>query len=339
MKKLTKRQRIIDAINHKKTDMIPWQIDLTQAFIKNVQEQKDNIEDVEEFLENHLYRLKYKDNKKISQTEEEDIFGVKWSKGNDGGDVGIVTGFPLKGKPINSYVFPTIKKDFAKEICVKLEEDKSDRFRVFSLTMLYFERAWSLRGIEDLLMDMCLDESYVYALFEAILNHHLELLDTVLEYDYEGVYFGDDWGQQNGLIMGPKTWRKYIKPGIAKLYEKVKSKGKFVIQHSCGDLREIMPDLVDMGMDVYNTVQPEIYDLKKLKKEYGKDLTFYGGISTQQFLPYASVDECKSIAKSTLDTMGKDGGYILSPTHAVTPDIPLENVMALIEVVKNYNRE
>ena len=137
--------------------------------------------------------------------------------------------------------------------------------------------------------------------------------------------------------MGPDLWRKYIGPGVAKMYEKVKSKGKYVIQHSCGDVRAIMSDLVNMGMDVYNTIQPEIYDLKQLKKEYGRHLTFYGGISTQQFLPRASANECKEMALYMLDVMGHDGGFIFAPAHAVTPDIPFENVLAMVDVVKNFN--
>ena len=89
-------------------------------------------------------------------------------------------------------------------------------------------------------------------------------------------------------------------------------------------------------MDVYNTVQPEIYSLKDLKKEYGKDLTFYGGISTQQFLPFADVKEVREKTKEVLDVMMRGGGYILSPTHAVTPDIPVENVLALVETGREY---
>jgi len=332
--KLTMRQRVIDAINHIQTDVTPWQIDLTQAFANKMQD-KMKIKNVDGFFGNHLYKEKYKDNIIIRQNVEEDIFYVTWTKGKDD-DIGIVTGFPLKGKTIDEYEMPAIKKEFAVNLCRKLEEDKTNRFRMFALTMLYYERAWSLRGMEDLLMDMFLDESFTYALFDSILNHHLELLNIVLEYDYEGVFFADDWGQQRGLIMGPDMWRKYIKPGMAKLFEKVKSKGKFVILHSCGDIREIMPDLVDMGLDVYNTVQPEIYDLRTLKEEYGKDLTFYGGVSTQQFLPYASEKECKDLAKATLEIMGKDGGYIFAPTHSVTADIPVDNILALIEVLKHY---
>ncbi len=329
------RQRVIDAIEHKTTLLTPWQIDLTSGFTQNLKEAV-GCSDAEMYLGNHLMRVKYKQNEKLDEKIEKDIFGVTWQKMDDGGDVGVVIGFPLKDMTLDEYIFPKVRKDFVKQLGTSLEEDKTDRFRMFSLTMCYYERAWSLRGMENILMDMCLDEAGTEALFNRILEHHLELLDIALEYDFEGVYFGDDWGQQRGLVMGPKHWRKFIGPGVAKLYAKVKSKGKYVIQHSCGDIRTIMTDLVDMGLDVYNTVQPEIYDLAQLKKEYGNHLTFYGGISTQQFLPYANANECKALAKETLEIMGPDGGYIFAPTHAVTPDIPVENILALVDVVKEY---
>jgi len=329
------RQRVIDAINHKQTDLTPWHIDLTNGFNARLSAEQA-INDAEVFLGNHLLRAKYKKNKEIADGKELDIFGVGWQKVDDGGDVGVVIEFPLKKNNLNQYIFPEVMVEFAETLCKSLEQDQSGRFRMFSLTMCFFERAWSLRGMDNLLMDMCLEEKRTEALFEKILEHHLRLLDIVLDFDYEGVYFGDDWGQQTGLIMGPKHWRKYIRPGMAKMFERVKSKGKYIILHSCGDNRAIIPDLVDMGMDVYNTIQPEIYDLKSLKKEYGKHITFYGGISTQQFLPLASVSECRQKALYMLEVLGKDGGFIFSPSHAVTRDIPPENILAMIDVVRNY---
>jgi len=335
--KTTMRQRVIDAISHKQTDLTPWHIDLTSGFIEKLKA-KTGCDDPEMFLGNHLRRAKYKQNKKLDNGDELDIFGVRWTPCNDGGDVGIVTRFPLKGKAdFKDYQFPQLRREFAADLCKGMANDTSGAFRMFSITMCFYERAWSLRGMEDILMDMCLNEAFAEELFERILNHHLELLDIVLDGDFEGVYFGDDWGQQQGLIMGPPMWRKYIKPAMAKMFEKVKSRGKYVILHSCGDLREILPEIIDIGMDVYNTVQPEIYDLKKLKREYGKDLTFYGGISTQQFLPTATLAESSDMAGSVLELMAKDGGYILSPTHAVTPDIPVENILAMIDVVREFH--
>ncbi len=250
--------------------------------------------------------------------------------------MGIISEYPLEEDEFGDYQFPRVKKDFAAEICDQLEADEKEHFTMFSITMGYFERSWSLRGMENIMVDMCINEEFTYQLYEKILDHHLELLDTVLDRDFDAVYFGDDWGQQRGSIMGPNMWRKYIKPGFKEMFEKVKSKGKYVVLHSCGDIEEFFPDLIDMGLDVYNTVQPEIYDLQKIKQEYGRDLTFYGGISTQQFLPFATVEQVKEKTKEILDIMYRDGGYILSPTHTATPDIPAENLLAMIETAKSY---
>jgi len=125
---------------------------------------------------------------------------------------------------------------------------------------------------------------------------------------------------------------------MARMYERVKSKGKFVIQHSCGDIHEIFPDLIDIGLDVYQTFQPEIYHIDFIKKEYGKHLSFWGGISTQRLLPFGTIDEVKEKTAEIMRIMGKGGGYIAAPTHAVPGDVPPENVMAMLAVMMNQER-
>lgn len=149
------------------------------------------------------------------------------------------------------------------------------------------------------------------------------------------MYFGDDWGQQKGLMMGAENWRKFIKPVMKKMYQKAKYNGKYVLQHSCGDISEIFPDLIEIGLDCYQTFQPEIYDIQKIKQEFGNDLCFQGGISTQRLLPYAATDVIKSETKRIMDIMGKNGGYIAAPTHAMPHDVPPQNVMAMLEVFEN----
>lgn len=330
------RQRVIDAIRHKQTDVVPWNIELTTAFAGHFRKQT-GCDDPDAFLGNHIIRTKYKLNTAISNQEEVDLFGVKWLKSKDGGDWGVVSDPPVKEVGFGRYLFPEINKELAIEQCRKLEQYPRNTFRIFSIVGSYYERAWSLRGMENILMDMIMNEAFTEELFERILNYNMELLDLVLEYDFEGIYLGDDWGQQKGLIMGPEMWRKYIKPGMKKMFEKVKSKGKFIILHSCGDLREILSELVEMGLDVYNSVQPEIYNLKEVKREYGQHLTFYGGISVQQLLPHGTVSEVREKVREVLKIMGRQGGYILSPANAVTPDIPVNNILAMTETARGFS--
>ena len=332
---MLKKDVIIQAIQHRDPAYIPWNIELTQQFARKVRGEK-GAADPELFFENHMLRRKYKKNKKITDDYELDLFGVTGEDARDGGDVGNIVHFPLlEGEPAD-YRFPEVNIPFAKEVVRQLLDDTEGRFRMFSITMGYFERLWSLFSMEEALANMITDEKLTLEVLDKVEEHHHKLLDAVLDYDYEAVYFGDDWGQQKGLIMGPNLWRRLIKPGVKRIFEHIKSKGKYIVLHSCGDLREIMGDLIEMGVDVYNTVQPEIYDLDVLKREYGKDITFYGGISTQQFLPTATREESKDMARRMIERVGRGGGYILSPTHAVTPDIPIENVEAIIEAAKEF---
>jgi uroporphyrinogen decarboxylase len=216
-----------------------------------------------------------------------------------------------------------------------LMSSQDDTFKFGSIGFSMFERAWTLRGMENLLVDMILNPDFVEELLDAITEHNLKIIDIALEYGIDGFHFGDDWGQQRGLIMGPQHWRRYIKPMMAKLYAKAKSKGKYISQHSCGDIHEVFPDLIEIGLDVYQTVQPEIYDLPNLKKEFGNDLTFWGGISTQRLLPFEKPETVKRVTRETIAVMGKSGGFVAAPTHSIPGDVPAENVVAMLEAFQN----
>jgi len=330
---MSPRQRVLEALAHR--GAFPWQIDMTGAFARKLAAHA-GCRDPDAYLGNHLVRAKYKANERLPDGKEVDLFGVTWAIDPSGGDVGIVTGFPMRDATgFEEYALPAVRHDFAAQLCDRLEQRAGDRFTLFSLTMCFFERAWSLRTMENILMDMAGNEAFARELFDRIEAHHMELLDAVLDRDFDGVYFGDDWGQQRGLIMGPPLWRKFIKPAFSRMFDKVKRKGKFVCLHSCGDNREIFPDLVDMGMDIYNTLQPEIYDLETMKREYGSHVTFYGGISTQQFLPFASPGQVRDKTREVAGVLGEGGGYIVAPTHAVTADIPVGNVLAMVETIRD----
>jgi uroporphyrinogen decarboxylase len=333
---LRPRELVLEALEYRQAELVPYQIDLTEGFVRNLK-RKTGCEDAEAYLGNHLSKAKYKKNRKLSDGREIDLFGVTWARDPGGGDVGIIVDHPMKEPGFSGYALPEVQEEFARAQVETLQRDSRGTFRMFLLTMNFFERAWSLRGMENLLADMILNPKFVEELFDRILAHHLRLLAVVLDSEFEAVYIGDDWGQQKGLIMGPPMWRTYIKPGMKRMFDLIKSRKKYVCLHSCGDLREIFPELVDMGLDIYNTIQPEIYDLKTLKREFGRHVTFYGGISTQQLLPHASPAEVKDLTREVRKIMGRDGGYILAPTHAVTGDIPVENVLAMVEVARERN--
>jgi uroporphyrinogen decarboxylase len=201
-----------------------------------------------------------------------------------------------------------------------------------------FERAWTLMGMENVLVYMIECPEALENFFDRLCDFFLGLVDIALECDVDGIHFGDDWGQQRGLIMGPAHWRRFIKPRMARLYARAKSKGKYVSQHSCGDCREIFPDLVEIGLDCYQTFQPEIYPVAVMKQRYGDKISFWGGVSTQQCLPRMNPAGVREEIVKLIKTAGKNGGLILGPTHSVPQDVPVENILAMVEVFQNQDR-
>jgi len=184
-------------------------------------------------------------------------------------------------------------------------------------------------------MAMLRAKPFVNELLDRILAFNLRVIENACAYDVDAMMFGDDWGMQTGVLMGPRLWREFIKSRIQQMYRLVKSHGKFVFIHSCGKVDELFPDLIDCGLDVFNPFQPEVMDVFEVKRRYGERLSFFGGISTQKTLPYATVDQVKAQVQRLLDQVGKNGGYIAAPAHAIPADARPENIAAMIQVLQN----
>lgn len=338
---MTKRERVIAAIQHEETDFVPYQVMLTkQEHARCLPYFKD--EDFEQHFGNHIDLASFSagnDEIQIKPDYFMDDYGVVWNRTGVDKDIGVVDNILLKDRrDLIGFNFPNINEELVRSRFSALINNVNDTFKIGRISAAMYERAWSLRGIENLLVDMIEEPEFVDELLDAILRYDMAIVKIGLEYDIDGFYFGDDWGQQlPGLIMGPLKWRRFIKPRMATLYAEVKKAGKFVVQHSCGNNMVIFNDLADIGMDVYQTVQPEIYDLNILKMQYGR-LGYWGAISTQRLLPFAGPDEVRRVCAHTLHILGRGGGYIAGPTHWLPGDIPPENVEAMLDVFRNQRQ-
>jgi uroporphyrinogen decarboxylase len=194
-----------------------------------------------------------------------------------------------------------------------------------------------MAGMETVLMGMVKDPCFVHTLLDRILDFNLKVIDNFCSYDIDGMWFGDDWGMQTGLIMGPDLWREFIKPRLARMYDRVKANGKYVLIHCCGKVDSILPDLIEVGVDVFNPFQPEVMDVYQIKRTYGDDLCFWGGIGVQSTLPLGTVTEVKDEVQRLLEEVGKDGGYIAAPSHSIPGDAKPENILAMIEVLESQS--
>ena len=227
---------------------------------------------------------------------------------------------------------------FAAEL-VRLREETD----CYILVMIYgshFEKANAARGIEHFLGDMGGHRGFAKRMLDKIIEKNMVMLENILSFsEIDGVLLGSDWGSQQALLMSPAMWRELIAPGERREYDLVKAAGKDVWLHSCGNIEAILDDLVEMGLDVLNPVQPECMDIYRLKDRYGTDLTFWGGISTQQTLPYGTPDEVRAEVAEVVSYMSQGGGYITSPAQEIQTDVPVANVMALMDQARSYMAE
>jgi len=333
---MNNRERVLATLNHTQPDKIPYHISFTQPARKKMVEYYGD-ESFEAKLGNCFVSL----DTDTSPAEEEirpnvwkDPFGVEWDRSVDK-DIGVVVSTLIDRDNFNDYPFPDPDDQGRYADYERSIDQNPDGFFVVGHGWTLFERAWTLSGMQNFMMALMADREFAEGLLDRITEWNLRVIDNVCRYEIDAIRFGDDWGQQRGLMMGPDLWREYFKSRIYKLYQRVKSHGKFVIQHSCGKVEELFGDLIECGLDVFNPFQPEVTDVYQMKHQHGDRLCFWGGISTQRLLPYGTTDQVKKEVKKMIDVVGERGGYFAAPAHDIPADAKAENIAAMIEVLQN----
>ncbi|MDR1796475.1 MAG: uroporphyrinogen decarboxylase [Clostridiales Family XIII bacterium] len=337
---MNRKERVLAALAHEECRPVPHHMDFTQQALGRLVEYTGDA-GVEGKLGACLHYIQYWG----WPTEIEgrpgyfkDAFGVVWNRNGLDKDIGAVEEPLIPDLERSCYAFPDCDTARLRRDIEAMLATRGDRFTMMGFGFCMFERAWSLLGMENVFYYMAACPDALEGFLDRICDYYLRLIDIALEYDIDGMYFGDDWGQQRGLMMGPAHWRRFIKPRMARYYARVKAKGLPVLQHSCGDCHEIFPDLIEIGMDCYQTFQPEIYDIAEMKRLYGKQLTFWGGVSVQKALPVMTPDELRREIRRVYGILAPGGGFILAPTHALTPDIPPENMLAMADAFLNQEQ-
>ncbi len=290
---MTRREVVQTVLLGGKPPYVPWSFSFTQeAQEKLIQHFGPG--DLFERTGSHLLRLGneigfFTD---LGNNRFRDIFGVVWDRSIDK-DIGNVEGLVLPEPSLSRYSFPNPRDPRVFEDIPERLTRFGDCFRMFKIGFSLYERAWTMRGMENLMLDFIEHPRFVHDLLCAIADYNIEQVREALNYEIDAVYFGDDWGAQRGLQMGPGIWRKFIKPELERMYRVVRDAGKFVCIHSCGKVDELFDDLISIGLNCFNPFQPEVMDTAALLRKYRGRLAFYGGLSTQRMLPYGSPEEVR----------------------------------------------
>jgi len=330
----TKRDVILDALNFRPPAYVPWHWHMTVDCEAQVKKHLGT-DDLAEFVEPHFVdvgaaigRMDY-----IDAGHCRDAYGVVWDRTVDK-DIGIPDSWPINDPAdLEKLVWPDAESPaYYAGIAAELAANRG-LFARYCIGFSLYERAWTMRGMADLLTDMILRPDFVERLLDRIVEHNLVQIRHALEFPIDAVYFGDDYGMQTGLIMGLDRWRRYFKPRLARMFAPVRAAGKFVFLHSCGKVDDLFEDLVEIGLSAFNPFQPEVMDVFEMKRRYDGRLAFHGGLSVQQVLPFGSPAEVRD-ATARLIEAGSSGGLVISPSHSVPRDVPPENLVAMVEVLR-----
>ncbi len=280
----------------------------------------------------------YKDEKGITINE----WGMRFK------DIGLYSefeSFPLAAvdnpKQINAYNFPDPHAEGRfDDARYAVNTYGQDYGIIADLECTIFETAWYLVGLEKLLTDLMMNASYIDPLLDKIMDINLEVGKELIRLGADIIWAGDDFGGQHGVIMSPEIWRVHFKPRIKYIFEEFRKVNPDIkiAWHSCGSILPLIPDFIEIGLDILNPIQPRARDMDpvNLKKEFGKDLIFFGGIDIQELLPSGTPEQIRDDVYQKIEILGKNGGYIIAPAHNIQDDTPVENVLAFFEAVKDY---
>jgi uroporphyrinogen decarboxylase len=338
---LSRKERTLRALKREPVDRLPTQSNYTRAMGRLLAAHFGIAEaDLPERLGNHLLRvdIDYARRTNADGSVEFDWWGAGWHTRTEGYWPAFA---PLKHSlDLDRYPWPNPNEPALLTTARRtIARDGASSFIAPNLGMCLFERAWSLRGFDATLMDMLERPEWVEDLLDRIAEIQFCLCRRFVAAGVAGGYFGDDYGAQRAMLFSPRLWRRLIKPRLARLFAVFTDAGLPVILHSDGDIRAILPDLVEIGLTALNPVQPEVLDHAWLRKEYGARLSFYGGISTQGVLPGGSVEDVRAATLACARALAPEGtGLLLGPSHRMQSDIPARNVEAMLNAFDETTR-
>ena len=349
---MTSRERVIQAARHNTTDRIPITFDAEPEVYQALYQQLGltSKEDLFEYLNCDTWMLLPRNfvytADQLKNSEKTSIWGYRSSVTQyNGGQYEEITGHPLAGKDeladIDNHPWPPDDTLDFSHFPVEAAAH-SDRAVIGVFTWGAFHIAALTRGMADLMLDFAMRQTYAEHLLNTITERVLFFLDRMLQQCGNGidiVYMCDDYCSQQAPLFSPAHFGKYVTPYLRAVVEKVHSHNKIFLLHVCGAVRPLLPQIVECGVDMLEPLQVSAVgmDPLELKREFGRDLCFYGGVDLIDVLSHGTPEEVANTVHRLIDTLGKDGGYILGPAHTyIQIDAPVENILAMYSTATGY---
>lgn len=351
------RERVLMALNHEEPDRCPMQISFTPEFAARLREDMrlkgktyhnphggGNTYELELALDQDmlLTSVGWANSYYNEGDTYTDEWGIQWKAveystkfGN--GKYTEIAGHPLdQDDAIDKYKAPDPNRPELYAEAERVIKQFKDEYWIVGVTVTtIFECAWALRGLDKLMMDMVMNPDLAERILDIPYKYHLTAAKRLVEMGVDMIWIGDDVGTQSRMMISPEHWRRFFKPRMATFISSLKqiNPSVKVAYHSDGVIYPIIPDLIEIGLDVLNPVQPAAMDPEKLKEEYGDKLCFWGTIDEQHTLPFGTPADVEREVITRLKTIGKGGGLIIGPTHHVQLDTPLENFWAMVKTI------
>jgi len=346
---MSPRERVLRALEHEEPDRVPLDETIDWGHLHPWVYAANHLgaktyEDLRRNLGIDLRRVGWSMQEEVKMPHShkpgsifEDEWGVKYEITADGIHSRIIY-HPLQHIPLSEFKFPSFERVFDKaEDLVKAWREEYFIQGVMYCT--FFEIARSLRGFNRFLIDLYENPDFVNDLLDRLLKYRLEMGKRFIEIGVDCIQLGDDFGAQTSMIVHPNLWRKYFKPRMKILIDEIKKHGDiYVWYHSDGNIEPIIPDLIEIGVNILNPIQPDCMDPAKIKETYGDKITLHGTISVQETMQFGSEEDVKCEVITRIKTCGYGGGLIIAPAHGLQPSTPFRNIIALYETAKKYGR-
>lgn len=357
------RDRVLLALNHEEPDRCPMQISFTPEFAKRIKENLGlievdahnphgggNTQELERELEEDLLltSVGWANSYYMDDKDYTDEWGVGWKIQSyttpfGDGHYTEIAKHPLEDdSAIATYQVPDPTRPELYTDSKIIIDNFIDEYWVVGVTVCtVFETAWALRGLERLLVDMVTNSEIAERLLDIPYKYHLIAAKKLVQLGVDMIWIGDDIGAQNQLFMSPNMWRRYLKPRMANFISELKMLNPClkIAYHSDGYILPLIPEFIEIGIDVLNPIQPACMDPAEIEKSFGNQLAFWGTIDEQHTLPFGTPEDVRNEVIKRMKTIGKNGGLILSPTHHVQLDTPMDNFWAMVNTIRDtpYN--